>query len=92
MPIELIQNGSREPKQTNITPTQARRLCQLIDSGPVISLDSNDNITYSETRLSDAMEMLGMDYRLKGGGSKWITEPVVAMLRDWANALEKSNG
>ena len=76
---------------TNITPEQAKRLCHLIQTGHEIGVDSDGNIAYALTKLSQAMTLLGMDWSLNWSSKQWKTEPVVAMLRDWADALEKLN-
>ena len=76
---------------TNITPAQARRLCNLIDIGHEIGMGSDGEIVYALTKLSQAMTLLEMDWSLDFSGKQWNTAPVVAMLRDWADALEKLN-
>ena len=79
---------------TNITPHQAKRLCDLIGIGHEIAADSNGDIVYADTKLGDALDILGLHSKLvwHGTPAKWQVEPVVAMLRDWADALERLNG
>ena len=47
---------------TNITPVQAKRLCDLIGIGHEIAADSNGNIVYANTKLGDAMQLLGLTW------------------------------
>ena len=70
---------------TKITPTQARLLCDLIGMGNEVGVNENGDIVYAGTRLSNALDILDMDWDVV------YAEPVVAMLRDWADALEKLN-
>lgn len=77
----------------NITPEQALLLCRLIPQGNVVGVDAKGKIVYTETKLSAAMDLLGM-HRMSTWDTetrKWSSALVVAMLRDWANALETLN-
>ena len=76
----------------NITPSQAMLLISLIPIGHEVGVDSNGDMVFAKTKLSEAMETLGLEWRLTWADKKrWEVEPVVAMLRDWSNALEKLN-
>ena len=76
-----------------ITPTQAMQLVRLIPIGREVGVDNEGNIVYASTELSTAMQVLGMHWQGNWDSrtSTWKTVPVVAMLRDWADALEKLN-
>ena len=78
---------------SNITPEQALLLCRLIPQGNVVGVDAKGKIVYTETKLSEAMDLLGMHRHSNwdAGKGKWSSALVVAMLRDWANALETLN-
>ena len=74
-----------------ITPIQAAYLCRLIEAGREIGVDSEGDIVFANTKLSEAMDVLGMRRHINWDGKKWEFDSAVAMLRDWADALEKIN-